>query len=95
MCECVAGGVAGSVRPYASQARTSPPWDNVGATALAPLLYRADVSWNASGTQWKNAPWNTILMTAVPLLPHADVVPSVAIQGYLAHKKQPLSRTLQ
>ena len=27
------------VRPEASKARTSPPRDDVGATALAPLLY--------------------------------------------------------
>ena len=32
-----------SVRPWANQARTSPPRDNVGATALAPLLSEPSV----------------------------------------------------
>jgi hypothetical protein len=41
-----------NVRPQASKARTSPPTSEVGATALALLLYRADVSWEyIIGTQ--------------------------------------------
>jgi len=90
---CVLSGLRGDlvVRP---EARTSPPRDDVGATDLAPLLYRGDVTLNTSSElslvyvegHWQLAPQ--------PLCRCLASHPwTLLAQGYLGYKHTRVTRT--